>query len=73
MLKKVCLLAYPRVLKQLENYSLYGEYKKHEETTTDINFHIKHNDISKVALNTGKIISNNDYGESNTTKINAEC
>ena len=46
--------------------------KQHEATNTDINVHIKQNAILNIALNIGKDISDNDYGEVSTIDKNAE-
>ena len=55
------LLAHPRVIQQLADYSLYWWWKTHQATNSDINVHIKKNAIKRIASNTVKDISKEDY------------
>ena len=47
--------------------------KQYEENNTDINVHIKYNNIRNIALNIGKNISDNYYGAISTIDKHAEC
>ena len=68
----MCVLDYTGDLQKLVDYSLFDSIYQHEATNTDINVHIKRNDISNIALNMSKDISNTYFSSISIIDKNSE-